>query len=337
MQVAESNFLSFVAPVYGSPETLRPLRDRVSAVCQHLGVGHELILVDDGCPQGSWAVIRRLAREDPTVVGIRLSRNFGQHAAIQAGLSYVKGSWIVVMDSDLQDQPEEVPRMLKKAEEGFDIVRARRVIRRDTWYRRFSSRCFYMLLSQLTGTRQSPEIANFGVYRRKVINVITRWHEQSKYFPAIVQWVGFAQTEVSVGHAKRVTGKSSYTFSSLVALSMNVIVGFSDRPLKWVMSMGFAIAFASLFAAIFTLILHLSGNIHVEGWTSVVLSLWFLGGSLLFALGLTGLYVGRILLEVKGRPTFIVDELIAGTAVNPDAALVSVAADGLSADSFHEV
>jgi dolichol-phosphate mannosyltransferase len=175
----------------------------------------------------------------------------------------------------------------------------------------------------LTGTRQSPEIANFGVYRRKVIDAITRWHEQSKYFPAIVQWVGFSQTEVEVEHAKRPIGKSSYTFSRLVSLSMNVIVGFSDKPLKWVMSTGFVIALASFVASIFTLIIHLSGKTHVEGWTSVVLSLWFLGGSLLFALGLTGLYVGRILLEVKGRPTFIVDEVIAAAVINPHTALVS--------------
>ena len=191
-------YLSFVVPVYGSPQSLEPLSRRIKNVCAGMGVSYELVLVDDRCPKNSWLSINHLAEEDHAIVGLRLSRNFGQHAAIQAGLSQVRGEWIVVMDCDLQDRPEEVPRLWAKCLEGFDVVRAKRVNRSDPWYRRFFSKAFYTFLSYLTDTHQSPEFSNFGIYSRRVIEVITRWQEELKYFPAIVSWIGFSQTILAV-------------------------------------------------------------------------------------------------------------------------------------------
>jgi dolichol-phosphate mannosyltransferase len=302
--------LSFVVPVYGSPESLEPLRDRIHAVCADLALGYEIVFVDDRCPKGSWRMLQRLADKDPGVVAVRLSRNFGQHAAIQAGLARVRGQWVVVMDCDLQDRPEEVPALLRKALEGYDVVRARRSLRRDAWHRRLVSHLFYRLLGYLTGTTQDSTVANFGVYRRKVIDVITDWHEETKYFPAIIEWVGFARAEVDVEHGERHSGKSSYTFSKLLSLAMNVVVSFSDKPLKLVMSVGFAMAALSLLVSLATLVAYFTGSVVVEGWASIMLSMWFLGGCLLAALGLTGLYVGRILVEAKGRPAFVIDEVV---------------------------
>ena len=175
-------YLSFVVPVYGSPESLEPLAQRVKDVCAGMGVSYELILVDDRCPKNSWLSIKRLAEDDHAIVGISLSRNFGQHAAIQAGLSRVRGEWVVVMDCDLQDRPEEVPKLWAKALEGFDVVRAKRANRSDPWYRRFFSRVFYTFLSYLTDTHQSPQFSNFGIYNRRVIEVITQWQEEFEIF-----------------------------------------------------------------------------------------------------------------------------------------------------------
>jgi glycosyltransferase involved in cell wall biosynthesis len=302
--------LSFVVPVYGSPESLQPLYDRVRLVCAEAGLSHELILVDDCCPRNSWAVVKRIAEDDPSVTGVRLSRNFGQHAAIQAGLSLAKGEWIVVMDCDLQDRPEEVPALLAKAQEGFEIVRAKRVERNDPWTRRIASRFFYALLSFLTNTQQSADVANFGVYSSRVIAEILAWQESSKYFPAIVPWIGFAQVEIPVGHDSRFSGHSSYNIKKLFNLAIDLIVGFSDKPLTLVMAGGLAMAVASFCVAFAVVVLHVVGFITVQGWTSIVLSLWFLSGCLLFALGLVGLYVGRILVETKGRPTFIIDSIV---------------------------
>jgi glycosyltransferase involved in cell wall biosynthesis len=303
-------FLSFVVPVYGAPESLEPLQERIAAVCGKLNVTYELILVDDRCPKGSWRVVLQLAAKDSNVVAVRLSRNFGQHAAIHSGLSRVRGQWIVVMDCDLQDRPEDVPALLTKAKEGFDIVLAVRGTRDDPWLRKIASRLFYRVLSFMTDTDQTPEVGNFGVYRRKVIDTINAWSEQSKYFPAIVQWVGFSRTYVPVDRDKRHEGSSSYTLSKLVNLAMTVVIGFSDKPLKLVMSCGLAVALLSFFASSVLFLLHVAGRFTVEGWTSIMLSLWFIGGCTAFVIGLSGLYIGRVLVEVKGRPSYIVDQVV---------------------------
>lgn len=300
--------ISFVVPVYGSPDSLGTLCERIAAVCRSLSVSYEVVLVDDRCPLGSWKVIESLVKSDANIVGIRLSRNFGQHAAINAGLLQVRGKWIVVMDCDLQDQPEEVPAMLDVAKAGpFDIVRARRVARKDPLHRRILSRSFYAALSFLTNTNQSAEIANFGVYSRRVIDVVNSWQEESKYFPATIEWVGFSKTAIEVSHGKRHSGESSYKLTSLLRLGLNVVVGFSDRPLKILMLAGFVISIISFGIALVVLLMGLLGLFSAPGWASIILSIWFIAGSLLFGLGLTGIYIGRILIEAKGRPTFIVD------------------------------
>ena len=316
--------LSFVVPVFGSPESLEPLCRRIKNACAGMGASYELILVDDRCPKNSWQSIRWLAEDDDAIIGVLLSRNFGQHAAIQAGLSRVRGEWIVVMDCDLQDRPEEVPRLLAKAREGFDIVRAKRLNRNDPPHRRVMSTAFYWILSYLTDTHQNPEFSNFGVYSRKVVNIITQWQEEAKYFPAIVSWVGFSQSTLAVEQDQRFSGRSSYTFRKLMKLGINVIIGFSDKPLKLVMVAGFAMAFFSFGVALLILVSHLMGMLTVEGWASIALSLWFLAGCLLFAVGLAGLYVGRILVEVKGRPSFIVDQVLASVSLGSPAKCQSI-------------
>jgi len=289
-----------------------------------MGVSYELILVDDRCPMNSWLSIKRLAKDDPAIVGVRLSRNFGQHAAIQAGLARVRGEWIVVMDCDLQDRPEEVPRLWADAIKGYDIVRAKRVTRNDPTHRRVFSSAFYLILSYLTDTHQNPEFSNFGIYNRRVIDVITQWQEESKYFPAIVSWVGFSQSTLTVEQDPRLNGRSSYTFLKLAKLGLNVIVGFSDKPLQLVMIAGFAMALLSFGVSLIILVSHLVGFLTVEGWASIALSLWFLSGCLLFALGLTGLYVGRILVEAKGRPSFIVDQVLLHANGGPESRPVPI-------------
>ncbi len=303
--------LSFVVPVYGSPESLPLLAARIKSVCAEMGSAYELILVDDRCPRGSWSVVKELSSQDRAVVGVRLSRNFGQHAAIQAGLSLSHGTWIVVMDCDLQDLPEEVPALLAKASEGWDIVQARRGARTsDPLVRRLMSKLFYKALSFLTDTDQNAEIANFGAYSRKVIDAILCWDEETKYFPATVQWVGFSRTGVDVRHGSRHEGRSSYTLGKLIQLALNVVIGFSERPIRLLVGVGLAMAVAGFVLSIVVVALNIAGVVEVQGWTSLMLSVWFLAGCLLFSIGLTGLYVGRILSETKRRPKFIVDEAI---------------------------
>lgn len=304
--------LSIVVPVYGSPTSLRPLAERLALAASKAGVAYELLLVDDRCPHGSWPIVKALALEDRCIRAIRLARNFGQHAAIQAGLSEARGNWVVVMDCDLQDRPEEIPNLLRTAVEGgWEIVQATRGSRSsDPWHRKTLSKLFYRVLGYLTGADQSAEIANFGIYHRRVIDAIISWDEETKYFPAIISWVGFSRTTVAVAHDCRLEGKSSYNFIKLLTLGIDVAIGFSDRPLRLVMGFGLVIAMFSFLITLLLVSMHLSNSIIVTGWASLIVSIWFLSGMTIFSLGLVGLYVGRILREAKGRPSFIIDEII---------------------------
>lgn len=302
--------ITIVIPVYGSPKTLRSLFDQATKACRDISKSCDFVFVDDRCPYGSWKELELLAYENENVTAVRLSRNYGQHAAIGCGLGLSRGDWVVVMDCDLQDRPEEIKNLYEAALTGYDVVRAKRRDRTDSLARRVSSYAFYKMLSFLSDTSFPNEVANFGIYSRKVINAVTSWEEDLKYFPAIVSWVGFKETNIWVKHGERKHSKSGYNFSKLLKLATNVIVGFSDKPLRLSMFLGLLLAVGSFICSLFILFLNLTGRITIEGWTTIMLSLWFLAGTILFGLGIVGLYVGRILSECKQRPAYIVDHII---------------------------
>jgi len=249
-----------------------------------------------------------LANEDNRVVGLNLSRNFGQHAAITAGLANAKGEYIVVMDCDLQDVPEEIQKLYLKSKEGHKVVVGQRFERQDSWVKRFFSKWFYGMLGYLTGIPQDASIANFGIYHQSVIKAILSMGDYVRYMPAMVKWVGFDYQKVQVHHAPRAKGKSSYNFKSLLKLGLNVITTFSDRPLKLMINMGLIISFASVIVATIYFVLYLMGRIEVLGFTSLIISVWFLAGVIITLLGMVGIYIGKIFDQVKHRPVYIIDE-----------------------------
>ncbi|HMB63279.1 MAG TPA: glycosyltransferase family 2 protein, partial [Eudoraea sp.] len=242
------------------------------------------------------------------VKGIRLSRNFGQHYAITAGLEKAKGEWIVVMDCDLQDRPEEIPALFEKAQEGYDIVYARRLVRKDGLLKKMASKIFYRLFGYLTDSKQDPSIANFGIYHREVIRSILKMKDHVRYFPTMVQWVGFRSAKLNVDHSRREDGKSSYTWRKLLTLALDNVIAFSDKPLKLTIRLGFVISMISLCIGVFYLYRYLAGEIIVLGFTSLVISIWFLSGLIIFILGILGIYLGKTFDRVKDRPTFIIHE-----------------------------
>lgn len=302
-------FFTVITPVYGCAGCLEELYTRLVAALSPIDQNFEIIMVNDASPDRAWQAIGTLADRDERVRGINLSRNFGQHAAITAGLDYARGEWIVVLDCDLQDQPEEIPKLYALARQGFDIVLARRVSRQDSLIRRLSSKCFYGVLSYMTATEQDSAIANFGIYHRSVIAAISSIRESHRYFPTMVRWVGFRSTTADVSHAPRKEGKSSYNVRKALNLAFNTIMAFSDKPLRLTVRLGLAISFVSFIVALYLIYRALTGTLTVAGWASVMVSLWFLSGLIVAILGVIGTYLGRAFDEAKKRPLYIVQEI----------------------------
>ncbi len=300
--------LSVVIPVYRGEPFLRELYGRVKSVAEGCFAGFELVLVNDASPDNSWALIRELCALDKRVKGINLSRNFGQHYAITAGLSASSGDWIVVMDCDLQDKPEEIANLYREAMNGYDTVFARRSVRQDSFCKRMSSKCFYRVFSYLTDTTQDAAIANFGIYRRPVINAVLSMDDHIKYFPAMAQWVGFRKSSLQVQHQARVVGGSSYTLRKLFSLAFDNIITFSDKPLKLTVKFGLLISCLAFLVALVYFISYIVGYTKVAGYMSIILSIWFLSGIIISILGMLGIYIGKIFQQVKHRPLFIVAE-----------------------------
>ena len=282
-------YLSVVSPVYRAETLVHDLVEQIRLAVHPLRKECEIILVEDGSPDGSWDAIERLCAEFPEVRGVRLSRNFGQHYAISAGLSLARGAWVVVMDCDLQDKPSEIPNLLQKAKEGYDVVQARRALRQDGFFKKLSSRIFYGTLAWLTGTKHDPAIANFGIYSSKVIKAINSMPESIRYFPTMVRWVGFRSATLDVEHAARPEGKTSYNLRRLLNLALDICLAYSDKPLRLVVGTGFMISLVGFVFAAVTVVQALRGEILVLGCASLIVSLWLLSGLMIFIIGVAGL------------------------------------------------
>lgn len=302
--------LSIVTPVYGCENCLRELVRRIEVSLAGVVDQYELILVDDRAPVSPWPVIQELVRDKPWVKGVRLSRNFGQHPAITAGLAHSLGNHIVVMDCDLQDQPEEIPKLLKHAHEGADIVLAQRLNRQDGFLKKLSSSLFYKSLSWLTGIKQDHSVANFGVYSRRVVDLILSLPESSRFFPLLVRWTGFDTVKIPVEHSQRCEGKSTYSFTKMLALALEISVAYSDRPLRISIGIGASFAILAILIVIYTAFAYWEGQTTVAGFTSILASIWLTAGVVQVTLGVIGIYLGRVYVESKSRPLYIVENFL---------------------------
>ncbi|MCX5848799.1 MAG: glycosyltransferase family 2 protein [Deltaproteobacteria bacterium] len=300
--------ISIVVPVYGSDSTLVPLYERVASAVAPIPASFELIFVDDRGPGNPWEIISRMARSDPRVIGLKLSRNFGQHSAIMAGIDLARGRWLVIMDCDLQDRPEEIPRLWAEAQKRHDVVIGRRVERQDGFFKRLFSRVFHSVFKYMTDESSDPAQSNFGIYSRKVVDIVKELSEQPRVFLHLVRWAGFDVTPIDIEHGRRDEGKSAYTLRRKLSLAMDIIVSYSNKPLKMCVQFGFFMAFAAFCYGAWIFIRYFLFNYTPAGWTSVMVSLFFLSGVLLFGMGILGIYIGRVFNQVKGRPLYVVDD-----------------------------
>lgn len=308
--------ISIVSPVYKAEKIVDKLVSEIRKTMGIINVPYEIILVDDRSQDRSWQLMKVLSQEYPEVKSIRLSKNFGQHPAIMAGLSQAKGDWVVVMDCDLQDQPKEIVKLYAKAQEGYDAVQARRTVREDTFMKKLSSTVYSKIYGYFTNTRYDKEIANFGIYHRKVITSILEISDYIKFFPLFVTFVGFNVTSISVEHAKRDSGGTSYSFSKLMSLAFNTIISFSNKPLKIMVKFGLIISLFSFFLGTYYLYQAFANEIAVLGYTSIIVSIWFLSGIIITTIGITGIYIGKIFDQTKNRPVYIIDEMISTDKIN---------------------
>lgn len=298
--------ISIVSPVYRGEKMVHELVSRIKANVSKVTDGFDIILVNDASPDLSWEMILKECHEDKRVKGINLSRNFGQHKAILAGLNYAKGQWVIVMDCDLQDRPEEIPVLYQKAQEGFDIVQGERENRKDGFFKKLSSTLFNNLFAYLSGIRTNKKIANFGIYSQKVIEAVCKMPERDRAFGIQVDYVGFKKVSIPIEHGARFEGSSSYNLKKLLSLAFGTIISNTNKPLKMMVHLGFLMTFASLCIAIYNLFAYFSGVISVAGFTTTVFSIWFVGGMLMMQMGIVGIYIGRVFDQVKGRPLFVV-------------------------------
>ncbi len=300
--------ISIVSPVYRAEKILPILVSEINLVMERIGEDYEIILVDDRSPDNSWEVMKVLSSQNPKIKSIRLSRNFGQHSAIFAGLTKTKGDWVVVMDCDMQDQPKEIAKLYKKALEGYDIVLGQRENRKDKFLKKLTSKLFYKVFNYLSGANFDNNVANFGIYHQKTIKSILDMGDYVKFFSLFINWIGFKSISIPIEHGEREEGKSTYSVGRLFKQAFNVIISFSDKPLRLFINFGLSISVLSFIVGIYYLYLALTGKIAQPGFSSLILSIWFLSGIIISCIGIVGVYLGKTFDQAKGRPTFIIDE-----------------------------
>jgi undecaprenyl-phosphate 4-deoxy-4-formamido-L-arabinose transferase len=301
-------YLSVVVPVFNEQDNLAPLLVRLATVLDELGKPYELIFVNDGSRDESLQILRAAAESDPHLVIVDFNRNYGQHAAVFAGFDAARGEIIVTIDADLQNPPEEIPKLVAKMEEGYDVVGSVREKRQDTVFRRWASRIVNRVTSMATGVHLSDYGCMLRAYRREVVKTLCASKEISTFIPVLADMFAGRVTEVGVAHAERLRGESKYSLWKLIRLQFDLMTSFSLWPLRATMGFGVLMALAAMLAAIVLIVGRiLEGHEWaVSGVFTLFAVLFFFVGVLLFSIGLLGEYVGRIYMEVRHRPRYVI-------------------------------
>ena len=302
--------ISVVSPVYRGASMVQELVKRISDNVEKLTPDYEIILVNDASPDNSWDEILKQCHLNPKVKGINLSRNFGQYYAITAGLAYTSGDWVLTMDCDLQDRPEEIPNLYAKAQEGHDIVYARRAVRHDTRLKKLSSSLYHYVYYKLSDIHTDKSIANFGIYRRTVIDAYNKMHEKARSFTSLLDYLGFDVATVDVQHDDRLEGESSYNLRKLLKISSDAIIANSNKPLRISIYGGLFIALIAFIMAIYNVLAYLCGWVVVRGYTTTIFTILFMSGLIMCQLGMLGIYIGKIFDQVKDRPIYVVKDKV---------------------------
>ena len=299
--------ISAVIPLLNEEKIVSELITRVDFNLKKICNDYEIIIVDDGSTDSTWKAITAEGLKNNKVSGIRFSRNFGHHYAITAGISETKSDWVIVMDGDLQDRPEVIPDLYIKAQEGFDVVFVNRISRRESTFYIFAQKVFYKILNALSGLKFNHQQANFSIISKKVVDAHRLFGESARFYGSTIKWLGFSTSSVDAHHGERFAGKPSYTIKKRIKLALDIIISFSERPLKFAISLGLIFSALSLIFAIWIVYKAYFSEFSVLGWPSIIFSIFFTSGISLTILGIIGLYMGRIHSQVKQRPLYIIE------------------------------
>ena len=308
---------SLIIPIYNEEETIPELYRRVSDVMDSLDDSVELILINDGSRDRSLNLMRELQERDARVCYISFARNFGHQAAVTAGLNFARGQVIVVLDADLQDPPELIPKMIESWQAGYHVVYAQRTKRKkESWFKRLTAYVFYRLLRQLADVDIPADTGDFCLMDRQVVDILNSMPERNRYIRGLRAWIGFRQTAVKFERDPRFAGEVKYTFKKSLALGINSLVSFSKIPLRLSTYLGLFSALIALLMALLVLYWRLQQpDSPVTGLATILIAVFFLGSVQLISIGILGEYIGRIYEEVKGRPAYTIAE-IAGLEIN---------------------
>jgi dolichol-phosphate mannosyltransferase len=301
---------SVVVPVFNEEDNLRAVVDRVTAVMTKVGEPFEIVFVDDGSKDATPVILRALAQSTPHVRAVRFTRNYGQEAAVQAGYAHARGEWILQMDGDLQNPPEDIPKLLEKQHEGFDIVYGIRKNRQDPLFRKLASESMRWVMRRMLDIELPEDISTFRLMRASTAKLLADLPEKNKFLSALACWVGARYTTVDVGHAARAAGKTKYNFGKLLNHTFDLVVGFSSKPLRYVGVVGLTFATVGFLAGLRALAYKAFFGVSVTGWTSLFAAVTVLGGVQLVALSLIGEYIARIYVQTQARPTYLVREVL---------------------------
>ncbi|MGZ3698381.1 MAG: glycosyltransferase family 2 protein [Bdellovibrionota bacterium] len=301
---------SFVIPAYNEEETIPELARRLKLLMDQLEGECEVLIVNDGSRDRTPELLLAVHRFDPRFKVIHLARNFGHQMAVTAGIDHASGEAAIIMDADLQDDPELVPALIERWKEGYEVVHAVRTRRRgETWFRRIAADLFYRMLNRYSEVELPAQAGDFRLVDRKALEVFKSLREHNRYVRGMFAWVGFRQCTVPFVRQQRFSGKSKYPLPKLIRLAFDGIVGFSDAPLRLSLRLGFSISALSFALGILAVALRLANLYVIRGWTSLILAIFFMGGVQLMMLGMMGEYIARIYREVQGRPLYVVQGL----------------------------
>lgn len=303
--------LSIVIPCFNEEESLHELRRRLIPVCEAIvGNSFEVVLVDDGSTDSTRSILRAFQNEDTRFVAVGLSRNFGHQLALTAGLSVARGERVLVLDADLQDPPELLEPMMQTMDQGFDVVYGRRRTRKgESNFKRASAAFFYRLLDQMVDVRIPVDSGDFRLLSRRAVDIINSMPEQNRFIRGMISWIGFRQNAFEYDRDERFAGVTKYPLKRMIRFAIDAITGFSVLPLKLATWTGFACAVLAAITLIYVLISWATGEI-VQGWTSLMVIVLTLGAAQLMMIGILGEYIGRLYMQSKARPLFIIEELI---------------------------